>query len=108
MAARLDRIRMAVVPDEYGDASWLEQEGMGFEDRLEAYRRGEFGLVGIQAVATIEIPAGDYVIVQTVSSPGMWGVESDSGDDYFTELYEQEKETLYEMLRELNVSGVEV
>jgi|SRR5579862_1898222 len=103
MAARLTKVEMEVVPDAYGDASWLEQEGLGFEDRLEAYKRGEFGLVGVQAVATIEVPVDGCVVVQEIRSPGLWGIESDSGDDYFEEVFQKERETLLDMLCELNV-----
>jgi hypothetical protein len=100
-------IRMEVVPDESPDASYLEQEGLGFEDRLAAYRAGEFGFVGVRAVAELHIPTVPYSrggwFIQTVSSPGLWGIEDDSGEEYFKEVYEEEVDTLRDMLAELGV-----
>jgi hypothetical protein len=71
---------------------------------IPAYNNDEFHLVGVRAVATIHIPAGSGWIIQTIESPGLWGIESDSGDDYFAELFEEEKEQVLDMLKELNVS----
>lgn len=86
--------------DEYPDASWLEQEG--FEDRLELYRAGTFELMGVRAKATV-IVARDSVpssfAIYTLRSPGVWGVESDSGEDYLNEIYEEEKAQLIAALK---------
>jgi hypothetical protein len=86
----LEAVRIVETQDEFPDASYLEQEGMGFEDRLAAYRRGDFYFIGVQAEATIHVPVGSDVVVQTITSPGLWGIESDSGDDYLKEVGEQE------------------
>ena len=94
-------VRWEVVPDEYGDASWLEQEGLGFEDRLAAYQRREFGLVGVQAVCTLNIPNGNGYILNEIRSPGLWSIESDSDESYFAEIGEEEIFQLKEMLKEL-------
>ena len=104
MPARIDNVRMEIVPDEDADASYLEQEGMGFEDRLAAYRQGEFGFVGVRAVAQIVV--GD--VLQEISSPGLWGIEDDSGDDYFRSVFEEELETLRDMLKELSLPDEEL
>ena len=34
-------------------------------------------------------------------SPGLWGIESDSGDPYFQEVYREEREILIGMLASL-------
>lgn len=95
---------MEVVPDEYGDASYLEQENLGFEERLAAYKAGAFGFVGVRAIATIEIRRADKnTIVEEIQSPGVWGIESDSGDEYFESVYADEREILLDMLAELHV-----
>lgn len=101
MSARAMNLHYEVVPDEYGDASWLEQEGLGFEDRLAAYRRGEFGLVGVQAVCDLHIPHGKGYIVNELRSPGLWSIESDSDESYFAEVGNEELSTLRDMLAEL-------
>ena len=94
-------ITREIIPDEHPDASYLEQEDMGFEYRLAAYRRGEFGFVGVRARAEIRTPYGQDWIVAHISSPGLWGIEDDSGEDYFNEVYEEEKQTLLGMLDDI-------
>lgn len=96
---------MQEIIDESPDASYLEQEGMGFEDRLAAYERGDFHFVGIRASVEIEIPHGTdgTRILQTITSPGLWGIESDSGDTYMQEVFRDECDILADMLKELNV-----
>lgn len=99
MSVKLHKIEMVVVPDESPDPSYLYQEGLGFEDRRAAYERGEFGFVGVKAVAEINISG----IIETIESPGLWGIEDDSGDEHLKDVYRDELSTLYEMLKELKV-----
>ena len=65
-------------------------------ERAEAYCRGEWSMVGVIASAQICLPGSD--IVQRIVSDGLWGIESDSGEDYFAEM---EKEQLGELKGEL-------
>ena len=73
------------------DVSWLEQTdeqmGDGFEkharERLDAYNRGEWGMVGVRVVATLTDERGFSKVVE---SGGLWGIESDSDDAYFEEV----------------------
>jgi hypothetical protein len=85
-----------IVPDDDADISWLEQEG--FEQDLAAYQAGVFGFVGVRAVAEIRIPYGHDWIVTTLKSPGLWGIQDNSGDDYYQEVFEEERQTLLDML----------
>ena len=40
-----------------------------------------------------------------VRSPGVWGIEDDSGEDYFEEVYKNEEvDNLCQILRELGVT----
>jgi len=82
---------------------WIDQD----RERLESYGVGWY-MVGVRAAAEIYIPFGDFFVVQTIESPGLWGIESDSGEDYFKETFKSELKILEEMLRKLNVAGVEV
>lgn len=66
--------------------------------------RKKWHFVGIQARATIKIPYGtnpDCWINSKMLSPGLWGIESDSGDEYFQEVYQEEREILIDMLASL-------
>ncbi len=105
MAATLRKLERQIIPDECPDASYLEQEGLGFEERLAAYQRDEFYFVWIQAVAEIHLPFGSQgvQIIQTIESPGLWGIEDDSGETYFESVYAEELRTLEAMLAELGV-----
>jgi hypothetical protein len=85
----------------FQDPDYREQD----EARLKAWRDDEWDFVGIRARATIRIPYGtinpDCWITSEVLSPGLWGIESDSGDRYFQEVYREEREILIGMLASL-------
>src|ERR1700730_9929683 len=81
-----------VEPDEYLDASWLE--GM----RLAAYRNGEFELVHIAAEARCFIVSNGVGVYVNMRSGGIGGVESDSGEDYLNELYDEQVAELKKMI----------
>jgi len=93
-----------LVPDVCPDASYLEQEG--FEDRLEQYRQGAFDLIGVRAIVQLPIPFGKDRILARIESPGLWGIESDSGEDYFDSVFQEESNILADMLGELGVKVV--
>ena len=93
-------IEMQVVPDESPDTSYLEQEG--FEERLAAYRNGDFGFIGVRASVEIRVPHGRSSIMQRIVSPGLWGIEDDSGTDYLESVFQEEVGILKSMLEELN------
>jgi hypothetical protein len=93
-------IEREIVPDLDPDPSYLDQEG--WEDRRAEYMRGDFAFIGVRAVATVEI----LNVRQVLRSPGLWGVEDDSGDDYIAEIFEDEKATMLEMLAEMGVLAV--
>jgi hypothetical protein len=90
-----------LVPDDCPDTSYLEQEG--FEDRLSQYRRGEFDFVGVRAAVEVPIPYGKDRILTRIESPGLWGIESDSGEDYLESVFQEESTILADMLAELGV-----
>ena len=96
---RIERI------DEYPDISWLEDESG--RERLAAFSEGAWHLVGIQAAATVLIPLGDHFVAQTVTSPGLFGIESDSGEDYFEAVFAEECASLAAMLAAIGVSVTE-
>jgi len=99
-----------------GDISWLQQYDINSKDseerkhalqdkkRLEAYYNNEWHFVGVQAVAEIRING----ISQTISSGGLWGIESDSSDEYFDEIFEEEKEQLKDVLLQLGFTEKEI
>ena len=95
--AELRSVRIIVAPDEHPDASYLDQDD--FEERREAYERSEFTLVGVRAEAEV-IVCG---VAQTLRSGGLYGIESDSEEEYFDEIFVQEWATLRDVLKTVGV-----
>ena len=79
------------------------------EARLKAWLDGEWHFVGIRARAGIKIPHGsnpDCWISAELLSPGLWGIESDSSEAYFGEVYRDERDTLIAMLASLKTCAI--
>lgn len=62
-------------------------------ERLEAYNRGEWWCIGLRATVELLHSSGPGATVGTVhrlSTGGLWGIESDSGEAYFREVAAEE------------------
>ena len=105
MVKAMVTITRELVPDEDPDVSYLEQDE--YQDRLKEYKRGMFGFVGVQAVATISVPYGRDWIITHLRSPGIWGVENDSGEDHLNDIFSDEKAVLITMLEALHDFEIE-
>lgn len=68
--------------------------------RLAAWEAGEWCETGCFAVAKVRSPSG---VVQTIRSGGLWGIESDAGEEYRREV---EQDSLDDLRRELEAFGV--
>ena len=84
-------------------------------ERMERLQHGDWCYIGIRAEATITLNATwENSVVskaswhkpiapeQTITSGGLWGVESDSGKDYLAEI---EADELYELRKQLTAVG---
>ena len=100
--AELRSIRVVVEHDPDPDISFLE--GDEFKDRLDAYNRGEFDFVGVRAEAEVVVES----IVQTLTSGGLWGVESDSGEEYLVGIAVEEYVQLRKVLKTIGVPTSEL
>ena len=65
-----------------GDPDYIERDYA----RAERYNRGDWCMVGVYAEAEIVVNGR----TQRVTSAGLWGIESDSGRDYFREVGREE------------------
>jgi len=83
------------------DIGYIEQD----YQRMEALNRGDWYFVSVRAVVTIDPPVGGNTVAHVVESPGLHGIESDSGEEYLNGVFSEECETLAEMLQSL---GMEV
>lgn len=90
-------ITVRATADFDADTSYLDQEDWG--DRLDAYKAGQFGFVGIDATA--EVVANG--VIQRITSGGLWGIEDDSGREYFDSVAVDQVAELVGVLAELGV-----
>lgn len=78
----------------------------GLQDykRMEGLNNGDWSFIGIEAVATVsrDIGGGNRRL-ETLSSGGLWGIESDSGK-YLNEVAKGEIQDLKEHLSAFNVN----
>lgn len=92
-----------VMVDESADLSYLEQDYADVTDpaqraeyrhqdaeRIRSYNRGNWHMVGVRAVAHITVTRGNHSTLYTLESAGLWGIESDSGEDYLGEVYAEQ------------------
>ena len=100
---RLRSVEKIIHLDNDPDISYLEQEG--FEDRLKAYNNSQFGFVGLLVNATFAIQLSENTWkIDTISTGGLWGIESDSQDEYLEEVWREEYE---EMMNMLDIIGID-
>lgn len=66
-------------------------------ERMESLNRGGWCYLGIQAQAEVIVNG----TIQRITSGGLWGIESDSGSDYFEEVAAEQCEELRDTLAEL-------
>ncbi len=90
--------------DDYPETSYLDQDE--FEERKAEYERGEFHFEGCYAAAQVAyaIGGGSYRL-EDFQSGGLWGIESDSGDDHRREVAAEE---LADLRGHLEKFGVDV
>ncbi len=78
------------------------------KERLDAYNRGVWEMIGIMAVATIHIPVHDGTAkIQTIDSGGLFGIESDSDDSYIQDIGREQIVEVKNYLRILCVDGID-
>lgn len=101
-------ITREILFDQDADVSWLEgdrcttdEERAADADRLAAFHAGDWHMTGVRAKAEIRIPHGHDWIVTHLSSPGLWGVESDAPESYLDDIFAEERATLLGMLEHL-------
>src|SRR5208337_1999358 len=69
-------------------------------DRMESLNNGDWYFIGIRACADITIGG----VRQSIYSGGIWGIESDSDDNYLKETEQEQVSELRTVLHELGFS----
>jgi hypothetical protein len=84
----------------HGDADYIEQD----YKRYEAYNRGEWYCIGIQAVAVVSYPTGNgNRRLETFASSVLWGIESDSDKNHMGEVEREQLNELKSHLEAFNI-----
>lgn len=109
-------IQMMETQDYDPDTSYLYQDDLWeeFRERREAAERGDFYWIGVYAHVEVLLPTPDGIVLDggktytrhTLQSPGLWGIESDSDDDYLNEVFQEERAQLIENLKKMGFSIV--
>jgi hypothetical protein len=111
MQSAVIKFSRVLIPDPDSDPrnKFSEDPDYQAEDqaRIDAWLNDEWDYVGVVARAEIRIPYGKDWLTTTLDSPGLWGVEDDSGEEYLSSIYEEERETLFGMLEALKTYEVE-
>lgn len=81
----------------------VEKEYYAQDQRRNAQYGDHWWMVGIYAEATIAIPGGGHSTLQTIRTPGLWGIESDSDLSHFEEVATENLAQLKDLLDQLNV-----
>ena len=78
--------------------------------RMEDYNNNHWCCIGIRVETTIETSENDFKdrLINEVSSGGLWGIESDSGEDHFREIEGEEKEELKGILLAMGFQESEI
>lgn len=114
LTAKLRSIKVCKIVDEYPDLSHLDQYENSTDkdekkyykkdqERKKAYNEDYWHMVGIRVEAKIGIGTEKSRTIQTISSAGLWGIESDSDKDYFTTVAIEEADELRDQLDALNI-----
>jgi len=72
--------------------------------RMESLNNGEWGYIGVKASARIEVSG----VILEITSGGVWGIESDSGEDFIQEIEREQLSGLKGILQELGFSAEEI
>lgn len=72
-------------------------------ERMESLNRGQWCYIGIWAEAEVQLSKDG--VIQELSSGGLRGIESDSGNDYLSEVEQEELSQLRKELREIGFSA---
>jgi len=101
-SVKLQAVRVIFDQDPDPDTSYLDQDG--FAERRSEYKSGLFFFVSARAEADVVIDG----ILQTLQSGGLNGIESDSEEEYLTEIAAEEWKALRGVLKTVGVPTSEL
>lgn len=125
MKAQIRGITLHTYEDADADNSWLDADSGRYSDVSDADERARYEAedaerlanygetwycVGLRAVAHVEFVHGEHTsqVGPLLESAGLWGIESDSGADYFLSVWGEQFDELAEQLSALGFSDEEI
>jgi len=120
--AYIERVYVEVVADEDPDLSHLTQDYVEVADldererylaqdreRVAAYERDEWSMVGVRLVGEVTWDREGHIDSPLeLRSAGVWGIESDSGRDYALETGREQEDDLRSQFEALRFSKEEI
>ena len=100
MTKRILNVRIVKMDDQDPDTSYLDQDG--WEERKAEYRNSYFDFCGVRAKAEVQFEENGAI--QHLTSPGLWGIETDSDSAYFADIGRQELAELKSILESAGFS----
>jgi len=78
--------------------------------RAEAYNRGDWYMLGIRADAEVGVSfdGGKNWKIDELTSGGLWGIESDGGEQYFKEVEDEQLSELRDILKAYGFDGKQI
>jgi hypothetical protein len=103
MDYRIHRLRVVTERDEgaqpddpkYGDPAYRQADA----ERVASYQRGDWTYVGVRVEVVVSVEG----VTQTLSSAGLWHIESDSDPSYLDEVAQEEYAVLKNICRALGI-----
>ncbi len=78
--------------------SCLGHSDVAARERRTAFEEGAWHLIGVQAAAQVELPAGARMVSRTITSPGRFGIESDAEEEFLDDVFAAECDQLASLL----------
>lgn len=101
---KLKSLHVCTEIDHYPELDYItDNDSEEARARLDAYNNEEWWCVVVYAEAKVIYKISDQYSIQNIGiqTPGIWGVESDAGKDYFEEIGKDELYLLKEMVLDL-------
>jgi hypothetical protein len=105
-------------PDNHRTFNWFNPQEGAVEnkkqakrdyDRMMAYENGHWNMIGIKAVAEVQTSEnGREWLINHISSGGLWGIESDSDEEYKKEIEQEQLAELTDALLAFGFTAEEI
>ncbi len=96
------KFKRKIEADDTSPLDWMDRDNPDDAKRIKDYDRDLWSFVGIVARASILVVRNGRGTYYHLDSAGLYGIESDSGEEYLNEVYQDQKD---ELLADLALFG---